>query len=233
MPRAWTILLTLLLGLWSGVAKATTGGDEPLQVLGVAEGDGKLYLLREIDDGSEALPELSYVLLEGPSAGRVVPVRSFYRELDDPDADYEVVSERFHTKLERLKARLKPAKTIAPVCAAKATAVKTFPVDDPWVPEWDTEYLLEIAVTPPGAPRDARTATVTAYSTDVEVVAEVRVPGVPLAIVLVRFFSDAYEHGYHSDVAVAVPLTPRAVEDGERASAVVYHPYGNPDPVDE
>lgn len=220
-------LVTLFALLWPGEAGATTDGDEPLVVLGLAPADGKLYLARFPDNGGEDPPELYYVVLDGPSAGRLVTVKSWYRDLhDDPDG---LARDRFDAKFIRLKRRLQPAKTIAPVCTASAKTIKTSPVADPWIPEWDTEYELEVSARHPGAPGTTATNTVTAYGDWVGVVAEIRVPGKPFAVVLVRYFSKAYEYGYHSDVALVVPLSAAATAKGETAPAVEYLPYGDPD----
>lgn len=236
MRTRWTLALALTLASsWPGAALATTSGDEPLQVLGYAPGDDKLYLLRVPDDGSEALPELSYVVLDGPRAGVVVPVRSWYRPIEaaiDGD-DYDAAVAEFERKLDRLRRRLRPARTIAPVCTATTTVRSAVHVTDPWSPEWDTEYELGVSVAAPGGRASAVRKTVTAYAPDVEVVAEVRVPGKPVAVVLVRYFSTPEEHGYDSDIAFGIPLSPALVAAGEAGAVVPYFPYGEPDPDEE
>ncbi len=229
MRRLWIPLFALLAYLWSGPATATTGGDSPIQVLGYAPGDDKVYLLQDPDDGSEAPPQLLYVMVDGPHAGRVFVVRSWYREFEDPDFDRDVARERFATKLARLRKRLVAVKTIAPVCTAEVVVQTQTHVDDPWDPSWDTEYELKVSVAHPSRPRRRTRTVLTAYRDSVDVVAEIRVPGKAIAIVLVRYFSDPYEHGYDSDVALGVPLTARAIARGESAAAVTYHPYGDPD----
>ncbi len=226
MARLWLALLALTVCLWPGLASATTGGDEPLQVLGFAPGEGKVYLLRVIDDGGEDLPQLYYVKVDGPHAGRVVTVRSWYRELSDPDVDYDAAVARFERKLARLRRRLRPAETIAPVCTAKVTVTRRTPVADPWDPAWDTEYELDVSVSHPSTPAATIHRTVIAYEPSAEVVAEIRIPDAAIAVVLVRWFSDPYEHGYHTDFAVGVPLGARAIAQGKTAPRVTYHPYG-------
>ncbi|MCH9688181.1 MAG: hypothetical protein K0V04_42515 [Deltaproteobacteria bacterium] len=229
MARSLIIVVALLACLWPTTAAATTGGNEPLEVLGYAPGDGKVYLLRQIDDGSEALPMLYFAAVDGPHAGRVFEVASWYRELDDPDVDHDAAVERFWAKLARLRKRLRPVKTIEPLCTTKVVVTKTTPVDDPWDPAWDTRYELDIAVTAPGRGGKTVHRTVTAYSPTVDIAAEIRVPGKAIAVVLVRYFSMPYEHGYHSDIAVGIPLGPRAIRRGVAAPAVPYHPYSTDD----
>ncbi len=226
MGRLLLLFVTAIVVVWPGEAAATTDGDEPLVVLGLAPADGKLYLVRYPDDGGEDPPELSYVVLDGPNAGRLVAVRSWYQDLDDdPDGS---ARERFDAKFARLERRLKPAKTIAPVCSASATVTKTSPIADPWIPEWDTEFELRVTARHAGS-GTAATTRVTAYGPSVTVVAEVRVPGKPFAVVLVRYFSKPFEYGYHSDVALVVPLDEAATARGEKAKRVEYLPWGDPD----
>lgn len=228
MPRLWLALVALTVCLWPGLASATTGGDEPLEVLGFAPGEDKVYLLREIDDGGEDLPQLYYVMVDGPNAGRVVTVRSWYREFADPDVDYDAAVVRFERKLARLRTRLRDVATIAPVCTAEVAVSRRTPVADPWDPAWDTEYELQVSVSHPSAPSTVVRRTVVAFEPSVRVVAEIRIPDKAIAVVLVRWFSDPYEHGYHTDFAVGVPLGARAIAKGNTAPRVTYHPYGEP-----
>jgi len=71
----------------------------------------------------------------------------------------------------------------------------------------------------------SKSVSVTAYDTDVKVVTELRVPGQPTAVLLVRYFSWAFEHGYTRDLAMSVPLTKAQVRAFESLSAVDYDPY--------
>lgn len=223
MGKVFAFLGLVLALLWPTAATATTGGNGTLKVLGVAPGDGKLYLLHDVDDASEDLPQLSYVVLDGPNAGTIVEVRSWYRGFEDGDWDDEDV-DRFYAKLERLEKRLEPAKTIAPACVAMPTVTERRRVADPWVPQWDTEYDVRIDVAHPTAPSQLGSTSVVAFGPKVEVAAEIRIPEVALAIVIVRYFAFPYEYGYHDDVAIAVPLSPAAQAAGERAPAVEYNP---------
>lgn len=227
MHRVLFLLVVAVGLLWPGVALATTDGDEPLVVLGVAPVDGKLYLARYPDDGGDDPPELYYVVLHGTNAGRVMTVRSWYRDLeDDPDGNARDI---FDDRFERLRRRLKPAKTIKPVCIASANTIETKPIPDPWIPEWDTAYKLQLGARCPGGARAASPQTLTAFGDTVDVAAEIRVPGTPLAVLLVRYFSKPFEFGYTSDVALVVPLTDKGMAQGEAAATVEYFPWGRPE----
>jgi len=204
----WLLLVGVLLA-WPGTARATTGGDHEIEMLGYAPGEHKIFFLLYHLDASDDPSELYFVKTEGPHAGRVFEVRSWYRDFDDPSVDDP--HDRFATRLERLRKRLVPMETPATKTfssAASVTDTRPNPAVDAdlWNPAWDTEYELEIAVFPVDDPSDQTTVgPVVSYGPDVELVKEYRAPGTNNGIVIVRFFTDPWEYGY--DTELAVPVT--------------------------
>ena len=206
----WGILVGLLFA-WPTTARATTGGDHEIDVLGYAPGDHKIYFLLEHFDSGDEPPELYFVKTEGPHAGRVFEVKSWYRDFDDPSV--EDPHERFAAKLSRLRSRLvamdEPAATFSAAATVVASRPNPMPDADLWSDAWDKEYDLEIAVFPiDDATAQTTAGPVTAYGTGVEVVGEYRAPGTDVGLVLVRYFSDPWEYGYDTDIAVPVTYEP-------------------------
>lgn len=204
----WLVVVGLLLA-WPTTARATTGGDHVIDVLGYAPGDHKIYFLLEHFDSREEPAELFFMKTEGPHAGRVFAVKSWYRDFEDPSV--EDPRARFVEKLSRLRKRLvamdKPAATFS--AAATVVASRPNPEADLWAAAWDTEYELEIAVFPIADATDQTTVgPVTAYGSGVEVAGEYRAPGTDVGLVVVRYFSDPWEYGYDTDVAVPVAYGP-------------------------
>lgn len=207
-------------------AAGTTGGDDAVEVLGYALGDGKLYWLRVNDDGSDDLDELYYLILDGPRAGTVVPVSSWARDVEDADDPFSA----FAGRVDALRRRLRPGKSIEPSCHVDVAVLDVQPNNDPemdpgWNERWPKRYSLGVSVAHPARPDKSQTFRLTAYGQRVEVVTEMRVPGRNFAVVVLRYFSMPYEYGYTSDVAVVVPLTDAAEAAGEKAPAVPYVPF--------
>ncbi len=220
MARALLVFASVFLWLLPSAAHATVGGDEPLRVLGYAPADARIYFEREVYDDGLGLPRLYYVPLTGPNAGRTIEVRSWYRAVETAE-DVDAAVATFNDKRARLQRRLKPVKQIAPTRSAMVSVTATAPVEDPWVDAWSTRYELEISV------RGAGTRTVTAYDPDVEIVAELRVPDQARAVLLVRYFSWAFEHGYTRDFAMSVPLKQVHVDAYPRLHTIEYELYGS------
>ncbi|MEM6295157.1 MAG: hypothetical protein AAGA54_28055, partial [Myxococcota bacterium] len=219
MTRLHAVLAAVLLWWLPSMVHATVGGDEPLRVLGYAPADARIYFERDVYGDGLGLPQLYYVPLTGPNAGRTIEVKSWYRAVESAeDIDAAVVA--FNAKRARLQRRLKPVKQIAPTRSAKVSVKETAPVKEPWVEAWSTRYELDVAV------RGAGTRTVTAYDPDVEIVAELRVPGQARAVLLVRYFSWAFEHGYTRDLAMSIPLTQAQVDAYPRLRPIEYELYG-------
>ncbi len=101
--RLAPLLCAAVSWLFAGTAAATVGGPVTVSVLGYAPVDEKVYLLFRSHGESEELPQLAYVPLTGRNAGRVVKVRSWYRDDDGTDA----FRESFRERLGALQGRLR------------------------------------------------------------------------------------------------------------------------------
>lgn len=204
----WVVVVGLLFA-WPATARATTGGDHVIDVLGYAPGDHKIYFLLEHHDEREGPAELFFMKTEGRHAGRVFAVKSWYRDFEDPSVDDPRA--RFAKKLSRLRSRLVAMDEPTPTFSAAATVVASRPNPDAelWADTWETEYELEIAVFPiDDATHQITAGPVTAYEPGVEVAGEYRAPGTDVGLVVVRYFSDPWEYGYDTDVAVPVVYEP-------------------------
>lgn len=105
-------LLSFVCAAWiwlaSGQASATVGGPVTVSVLGYAPGDHKVYVVFESHGAAEDIPQLAYIPTTGKAAGRIIEVRSWYRDDDGSQAFREV----FAARIEALRRRLRSGSSL-------------------------------------------------------------------------------------------------------------------------
>jgi hypothetical protein len=179
-------------------ASATTGGPQTVEILGYEPVDEKVFMLRHFHDEGGALPQLEYMFVEGPHAGQVIQVRSWYRGPDSMDAT------KLNERLAALRARLKalPKLRALPTLAAKhlrdITIPATFPGDAPWI-------VGEMRVNASTPSHEGSKKIVLARG-PLEIVDRRELPGA--ALVTIRYRGIFFETGYTTETTLLLAAKP-------------------------
>ena len=88
-------------------ARATTGGPTFAEVLGYDAQDHKVYYAIQPGGEVDDPPQVYFIPLSGPSAGKHVRVKSYYQ------GDYDQQSVEVPRRIEKLRTRLKRMPTVA------------------------------------------------------------------------------------------------------------------------
>src|SRR5690554_549814 len=102
-----TALLLLPLSL-PGLAFATVGGPQNIEVLGYEVKEQKLYIMRHYLDGRGRLPQLYYYNFKSQKPNQLVQVNSLYINPKTKKIDYDQQPTRFNAELAKIKNRLNP-----------------------------------------------------------------------------------------------------------------------------
>jgi hypothetical protein len=188
-----TLLLAVLLSLAPATVRGTVGGPTVVEVIGYASIDRKIYWLERHEGEGDAPPQLWYVRVDGPRAGKAIAVKSWY---DDAAG--------FETRLARLRTHVRPLTETTSRWALDTEVVASG--------TWNGEALgfgdrpqheVRCELRDADARTTARPVTVTVYETPRVVIAQAfAIRDGTAGLVVLRYLGDPFELGYQVDTAV-------------------------------
>jgi hypothetical protein len=194
------LALAFLAVLVPGSAGATVGGPLVVEIVGYAPIDRKIYYLEHhVDSDDDALPQLWFIRTDGPSVGKHVPVRSWYRQdTEHPDGSS---SETFDKRLERLRAHVVPMGDATERWSLTTTVLDSRTWDGTSIGYGERpEHSVLCELVHEDRRSIADTLTVTVYETPtVAIHSAFETPSGGAGVVVLRYLGDPIETGYGVD----------------------------------
>ncbi|MGE8538013.1 MAG: aminotransferase [Acinetobacter sp.] len=190
-----TALLLLPLGL-PGLAFATVGGPQNIEVLGYEVKEQKLYVMRHYLDGRGRLPQLYYYNFKSKTPNQLIQVNSLYINPKTKRIDYDQDSRKFDQDIAKIKKRLVPLHPIQkskPELKILKTTKGTAPAwHDPQekVPKWSYQYQVKS-----GSQKSPLHQAVS-YQPGLKISQAYQVPRQNKTLVTVQYLGIPFETGY-------------------------------------
>ncbi|WP_216934200.1 MULTISPECIES: aminotransferase [unclassified Acinetobacter] len=190
-----TALLLLPLSL-PGLAFATVGGPQNIEVLGYEVKEQKLYILRHYLDGRGRLPQLYYYNFKSKTPNQLIQVNSLYINPKTNRIDYDQESRKFDQDIAKIKKRLIPLGSIQS-SKPQLKVLKTIKDSAPaWhdpnekVPKWTYQYQVKF-----GSQKSPLQQAVS-YQQGLKISQAYKVPRHNKTLVTVKYLGIPFETGY-------------------------------------
>lgn len=179
-----------------GLAFATVGGPQNIEVLGYEVKGQKLYILRHYLDGRGRLPQLYYYNFKSAKPNQLIQINSLYINPKTKRIDYDQDSRQFDRDISKIKKRLillKPIQTPHPQLKILKTMKGTAPAwHDPKekVPKWTYQYQVKFGS------QDSPVQQAVSYQPGLKISQVYQVPKQNKTLVTVKYLGIPFETGY-------------------------------------